>query len=63
MGTTWKTHTHMGYTQNWQRGSVSQGLCIIPSPKEDRMDVLGVNKWKVWPASRLVLGETLGDNK
>jgi hypothetical protein len=63
MGTTWKTYTDLGYTQNWGGRSLPQGLCIIPLPKEDWMDVLGVDKWKVWPASRLVLGEELGDNK
>ena len=53
----------MGYMQNWEGRSILQGLCTTPSPKEDWMDVLGVNKWEVWPALRTLLGERLGDNK
>jgi hypothetical protein len=50
VGIAWKAHKDLYYSQNWGGRAISQGLRTIPSLKKDWMDVLGLNKWEVWPA-------------
>jgi hypothetical protein len=50
VGTTWKTYPGLDYKENWGGRGIPQGLRSITLSKEDRVDVLGVDEWEIWPA-------------
>ena len=56
----WKTYTDVGYTESRRR--VGSDLYCGETPKEERMDVLGLFSW-AYTWARDLLGEGLGINK
>ena len=50
MDTAWKAYKGLDHTENRARRAILQGLYTSAVPKEDWMDVLGLDKWEIWSA-------------